>query len=123
MPRILLIEDDAALLRMYTKWLQSTGAIVIGVSTLQAVQTMPNMNKFDLCISDIQVGIIKGEVMLHQIDQLRYKHGLPVLVISSEIERYKGVCALLSLPTLAKPFNVDQLLENTFQLIPVNASV
>lgn len=110
MKRVLLLEDDVALLRLYTKVLQNAGYTVIAASTLQAVQTLPNIQNFDLCISDVHVGFVSGETLIGTLNQFQRKYQFPVLVISGNIEKYQTLCDSLGLATLPKPFTNAALL-------------
>lgn len=117
MNRIILLEDDISLLRLYSDVLESAGYDVIAATTLQAMQNMTNMHTFDLCISDLNVGLASGELMLHTLSQIQRKHGFPVLVISGVAERYRNLCQFLDIRYLQKPFRNRMLIETVGQIL------
>jgi DNA-binding NtrC family response regulator len=113
---ILLLEDDPSLLKLYTYGLRYAGYNVTGTTSLQELQALPDLDTYDLCISDLNVGQNSGEQMLRILAQLHQQHRFPVLVISGSIERYASLCAELGLNTLQKPF-INSILIETVQKI------
>src|SRR5688500_3914347 len=104
MKRIILLEDDLTQLRLYADILEDGGYSVKAASTLQAVQNIANIHTVDLCISDLNVGLVSGEIVLNTIAQLQRQRYFPVLAISGQIYKYQRLCEILNIQYLEKPF-------------------
>ena len=112
MARILLIEDDFRLMRLYTRLLQASGYQVIPTATVTAARAMMDRyGKFDMCLSDIQVGFIDPAILLAELQIIQNRFKIPVLLISSYIEKYQDECQRLGLRYLSKSAASADLLD------------
>lgn len=110
MARILILEDDYSLLRLYTKTLRTEGHTVISTATAQAAYEMFERHQFDLCISDIRVGGTDPEVLIAEMAQVRQQQHVEVMMMSSSMEFYEGSCQQAGLQhTVAKPISHARL--------------
>ncbi|MGB1288795.1 MAG: response regulator, partial [Aggregatilineales bacterium] len=80
--RILLLEDDFILVQLYSTVLKSAGYDVTATTTFHAASDLLHRTSFDLCISDINVGLVDGFHVLNEMDTMRRKYGMEVLMIS-----------------------------------------
>lgn len=123
MKRILLLEDDFTLLRLYSDILEEADYYVKPATTLQAVQNIANLQNIDLCISDLNVGLVSGEIVLNTLAQLQRQCYFPVLAISGYMYKYQRICDILNFHTLEKPFKPGVLLEMVQKLINEKSKV
>lgn len=110
---ILVIDDDAAMLRALNKVLNSEGAVVTSASWAgEAMEHLTNkLEGFDLIITDLRMPILGGQTILGAVSvALPY---VPVIIItafgSPELKSdclNKGAAAFLE-----KPLDTPQLLE------------
>lgn len=118
MAKILLIEDDPRLLRMYSKLLQAHGYQVISTTTIHAARDLfERYGRFDLCLSDIEVGLIDAALLLRELNQVRKKFQTPMLIFSAHIEQYQHLCERLDLACLSKSVASAELLDRVAQVI------
>jgi DNA-binding NtrC family response regulator len=112
MAKILLIEDDIRLMRLYTRLLQASGYQVIPSATVNAARAMlERFGKIELCLSDIQVGSIDVDILLTELEILQNKFNTPVLLISSYIEKYQAEAEKRGLRYLSKSAASAELLD------------
>jgi DNA-binding NtrC family response regulator len=104
-------------LMLYSEVLKNAGYHVIAASTIQAMQNMTLIHTFDLCISDLNVGLSSGEMMLHTLAQLQRKHGFALLVISGVAERYANLADFFQMRRLQKPFRNRVLIETVTEIL------
>ena len=84
--KILLIDDDASIRRMYTDYLANDGFVVTAVpSAIEGLDILSKGEEFDLVITDIMMAKMDGWEFLHAIrNDLGFKPTrLPVIVISA----------------------------------------
>lgn len=114
---VLLIDDDAAMLRALDKVLSEEGARVTCVEwAYDALETVTaRQNRIDLVITDLRMpfmkGVLTGMTVVHTIHEIF--PGLPIIVLtafgSSEVKAEclrRGAAAVLE-----KPLDTQQLLQ------------
>src|SRR5688572_26851797 len=111
MTRIILLEDDFSQLRLYSDILEEAGYVVKAATTLQAVQNISNLHSIDLCISDLNVGLVSGDIVLNSLAQLQRQRFFPILAISGQMYQYQRLCDILNIRSLEKPFRPTVLIE------------
>src|SRR5215469_8649671 len=110
---ILIIDDDAAMLRALNKVLKSEGAAV--TSAAWAGEAMEHLTdkweRFDLIITDLRMPILGGQTILGAITVAR--PDLPVIVITAfGNPELKAECLRAGAAAfLEKPLDTQQLLE------------
>jgi DNA-binding NtrC family response regulator len=105
--RILIIEDDIKLLRLYTKMLD-TDHDVIQCSTLHDARELLKTETFDAIICDMQVGMHRSTELLWDYYRQWQRDKVNVVVISGK-EFYQSICEQLGLPFLLKPVDLQTL--------------
>ena len=119
--RILLLEDDYILLQLYSTVLKSAGYEVTATTTFKAASDLLHRTSFDLCVSDINVGLVDGFHVLNEMDALRRKYGTEILMISGSITVYRNTCEKLKLRYLEKPFTNAELMRQVDVLLKEKA--
>lgn len=117
--RVLVVDDDAALLRMIRLTLVSDGFDVTdatdGIAGLEALEAQT----FDLLILDLQMPRMDGREMYRE---LRARgHDLPVMILSA----YRAESARTELgaqAALNKPFDIDVLITQIEALLAPDAT-
>ena len=111
--RVLVIDDDAALLRMLSLCLSTAGIQVTtadgGHSGLDRLQD----NHFDVIVLDLQMPRMDGRSFYHEMESRG--HEAPVIILSAygaeQARRELGAAA-----AIAKPFDPDTLVETVLSL-------
>jgi DNA-binding response OmpR family regulator len=107
-PRVLVVDDDAAILRLIRLALLTEGfqvtVAVDGAAGLEAIQK----EDFELLILDLQMPRMDGQTMFRELRSRGF--AVPVLIISAfGAERARG--ELGAEAAMTKPFDVDDLLD------------
>jgi CheY-like chemotaxis protein len=117
-PTLLLVDDDAAIIRVTSRALGALGDVIACGSPCEAIERLAGHDgRLDLVVSDIQMPVMSGVDMARVL--ARARPGLPVLFVSGT-----GIPADLTddLPFpwrfLPKPFSVSQLLDACRGLLP-----
>ncbi len=116
-PRILIMEDNLDLLRLFSKALINTGYDVETATTLEAARAHLSQSRFDLLLCDIHIGERRGTDLLHeQIETLRAQ-GTEIVVVSVDTH-YRPLCQDLGIDFyLEKPVSVRQLVQLVERLL------
>jgi len=110
--RILLLEDEYFLLRLYTKALRAAGHEVDGAMNVEAAFDLFGQNSYSLFISDIRIGRLDGETLIERLGQMYEPSRCEILVISAHMDRYQIICETAGLRHfLPKPFSNAALVE------------
>jgi DNA-binding NtrC family response regulator len=105
--RVLIIEDEAHLIRLYTKAIGPNYTIV-PCMTIHAARDLLIKDTFDIVICDIHIGAHRAtELIWEQYGALREK-GTKIVVISGK-EEYRAICEQLELPFFLKPVSTHDL--------------
>ena len=113
-PRVLVVEDSAAMRGLVTATLENGGAYEVtqAQSGFDALRRLPR-SSFDLIITDINMPDINGLELIHAIRQQARHRRTPLVVITAN-DRDRDVERALKLgasAVLTKPFTGDDLLE------------
>lgn len=81
--RILLVEDDHFILRIYTKWLIAAGAEVITANDGAQGLRVLDQEKVDVVLLDLGMPGLNGYDTLAEIRKKEGMQSLPVLVLSN----------------------------------------
>lgn len=117
MKRILILENDESLLKLYTLGLKYAGYQVTGVSSMEQLQSTLRQGSYDLLISDLHVGQVTSEFVVHALAQIRRDMRLPVLVVTGNATPHLPHLHHLEIPYLQKPFVNSVLVETVAALI------
>lgn len=108
-PRILVVDDDADVREMMTKYLQRNGAVALPASTGAQAQAHLDAGRIDLILLDVMLGDENG---LQICRRLRRDHDVPIIMVSAlsaDHQRMEGY-EVGADDYIAKPFNPDLLL-------------
>lgn len=90
-PRILIMEDDVDLRRLYCKALQRAGFEIQCAATVEGARDLLNQDRFDLFLCDIQMGSERGTDLLRDYSDQLFMSGAQVVMISGKAE-YRDMC-------------------------------
>jgi DNA-binding response OmpR family regulator len=109
-PRILVMEDNTDLLRLYGKALSRASYQVYPVTTIQEAQHLLTQCHFDLFLCDIHMGDGLGTNLLRRhMDWLRGQ-GTQIVVASAQ-SQYRPMCEEMGVDFyLEKPIALETLL-------------
>jgi CheY-like chemotaxis protein len=114
---ILIVDDNATNRLILVKQTESWGMIPLAVeSGPEALHLLENGQIFDVAILDMQMPLMDGFTLAKKIEEMGYKDGLPMIILSS-ILRTKArdddakIAAFLSKPI--KTFNLFNVLIET----------
>lgn len=118
--KLLVVEDDEGLREALVDTLLLAGYNCSEVDSGEAALVVLNKNKFDLVISDIQMGGMSGLTLLQNIKD-KYPT-LPVLLMTAYATIDDAVNAMRdgAIDYLAKPFSPEVLLNQVSRYAPVN---
>lgn len=106
-PRVLIIEDDRPLTRLYSKVLTRGGCHVRTARSLAEAHYLMERYPFDVCMCDVFVGDDVGLNMLGQLTLLDTDH--TELIIVSGWDQFRPVCEAFGVTFYLKPIPNDQL--------------
>lgn len=107
--RLLLIDDDLQLLRLYNKILSNAGYQVNIAATKNTARQLLRRHAFHLVICDVQIGDLSGFDLIEDLMHRDYRD-TPVIVISGH-HQYEVTANDLDIPFYLKPINKHTLLE------------
>ena len=118
--KLLVVEDDAGLREALIDTLLLAGYNCVEVDSGEAALVALNKQKFDLVISDIQMGGMSGLTLLQNVKD-KYP-ALPVLLMTAYATIDDAVNAMRdgAIDYLAKPFSPEVLLNQVSRYAPVN---
>ena len=118
--KLLVVEDDAGLREALVDTLLLGGYDCAEADSGEAALVILNKQKFDLVISDIQMGGMSGLILLQNIKE-KYP-SLPVLLMTAYATINDAVNAMRdgAIDYLAKPFSPEVLLNQVSRYAPVN---
>lgn len=118
--KVLVVEDDEALIQALKATLELHGAKVTCASDGQMARNIVGLDTFDLVISDIRMPFLSGIELLHVIKRLA---GPPVILMTgfSEIAEAKEAFEMGAKGFLAKPFKQSEFLSTASSVIAANS--
>lgn len=113
LPSILVVDDNAALLRNIKNMLQDHYKISLATSAAQCMK-MLGQNKFDLIILDYEMPVVDGRQTLAMIRSEEDYKDMPVVFLTgnADMEHVKSVLDLNPAGYFIKPPNQDQLISD-----------
>jgi DNA-binding NtrC family response regulator len=108
--RILIMEDNADLRRLYTKVLKSSGYQVYPTATLEEARSLLAQDHMDIFVCDIHVGDERGTDLLTEQAASLMQNGTKVIVVSGQAQ-YRPMCEEMGVDFyLEKPVALGTLL-------------
>ena len=116
--RILVVEDDSALAQALTDTLVLSGYDVVNATDGEQALAKLDREQVDMVLTDVQMRPMDGRALLRNL-RTRF-HELPVLVMTAygTVEQAVEAMKLGAVDYLAKPFEVDDLLDKVERYLP-----
>lgn len=115
--KVLIVEDEAVMVKLLENALTQNGYEVFSVSNgqegLQAVQK----NEPDLIISDIMMPIMDGFTFYRELKANEATASIPVLILTDRTQMEDSFGALGADDFIPKPFEPEALLSKVSQLL------
>jgi CheY-like chemotaxis protein len=109
--RILVIEDDSHLRRLYSKALGKAGYEVYSSGTIEESRALLAQTRFDVLLCDIQLGEDHGIDLLSDYASTLATSGAQVIMVSGH-SHYRDLCAELGVDFfLEKPVSISTLVD------------
>jgi two-component system nitrate/nitrite response regulator NarL len=107
--RILVMEDEADLRRLYCKALRSSGYEVYPAGTIQEARDLLLRHRFDVFMCDIHMGADLGTDLLREQASLLAERGTLIITVSGE-SQYRPICEEMGVDFyLEKPVTINSL--------------
>jgi len=107
--RILVMEDDAHLSRLYSKALRASDYEVYTARTIKEAHDMLDNVRFDVLLCDIHMGSDRGTDLLRGYSTMLSTQGTQVIVVSGQAQ-YRGMCEEMGADFfLEKPVSLSTL--------------
>lgn len=108
--RILVMEDDDYLRRLYSKALSKSGYDVYPASTIEEASGLLVSSQFDIFLCDIHMGSGLGTDLVHEQRATLNENGTQVIMVSGQAH-YRAICEDMGVDFyLEKPVPVGMLL-------------
>jgi len=117
MPKILIVDDEPNILKLYSKELKEEGYEVEAVSCAEEALKVAQKEEIDLVILDIKMGEEDGLMTLSELK--RIKKGLPVILNSAYSIYKSNFRSWLADSYLIKSSNLSELKNKIEDLIKV----
>jgi two-component system response regulator FlrC len=116
--RILVVEDDSALAQALTDTLSLSGYEVVNATDGEQALARLDRDQVDMVLTDVQMRPMDGRALLRNL-RTRF-HELPVLVMTAygTVEQAVEAIKLGAVDYLAKPFEVDDLIDKVERYLP-----
>jgi DNA-binding response OmpR family regulator len=111
-PRILIVEDDADLLRMMQRMLTSLAEVVTASDGEQALKLLTTGPAPDLLITDWMMPRKDGLTLVKEMKQQERLKGVPVVILTAKTSPRDVIAGINSGARhyLTKPFKPDELI-------------
>lgn len=116
-PRILVVDDDAAILDALRFMLEDEGYDVRTSEKADYAAFMPDGNLPDLIILDVLLSGKDGRTICRQLKSQPETRNIPVVMISAHPDADRSVREVGADAFLAKPFSVEDLLDTVTALL------
>jgi DNA-binding response OmpR family regulator len=116
--RILICDDDVAIVEMLELVLDMTGAEILTETNSLMLYDRLILEKPDLLIMDLWMPAISGDELLKKIRTSDSMKSLPVMIISASTDGKEVAMKAGADRFIAKPFDIDNLISsvNTMQV-------
>lgn len=107
--RILLVDDDASLSRLFTKVLVKQGYQVDTVVSAENAQALLYVRRYDVLISDLNLGGERGIDLIRNNRALLDAFNTQIVVVSGQ-DHLRGLCEQMGISLfLSKPVGTHEL--------------
>ncbi len=107
--RVLVMEDDDSLRRLYGKALAAVGYEVHPAGTIDEARDLLNQIHFDILLCDIQMGSDRGTDLLREFSDTLFTSGAQVIMVSGQAQ-YRPICEEMGADFfLEKPVAINTL--------------
>jgi len=107
--RILVMEDEADLRRLFSKALRSAGYEVCAAATIQEARYFLGNHRFDVFLCDIHMGDDLGTNLLREQSAALVQNGTVIIMVSGEAQ-YRPMCEEMGVEFyLEKPIAISSL--------------
>jgi excisionase family DNA binding protein len=119
-PLVLIVDDDAALRRYLRTSLESEGYAVQEAGSAEEGLAALEHEPPDLILLDVMMPKVDGWEMLRLVQERHGVGAIPVIMFSGQVAEGSAEAADRGAQAfLGKPFDPEQLIESTKQLLPV----
>ncbi|MEM9189618.1 MAG: response regulator [Myxococcota bacterium] len=123
-PRVLVVEDDAALLRLVSRLISEFADVEMasnGKEALEVVQATlaPGTPSFDLIVTDVMMPLMDGLTLARELKADARLGRIPIIMLTaknSSLDVIKGINAGAR-TYLTKPFKQDELITKARKLL------
>ncbi|MCK6579959.1 MAG: response regulator [Anaerolineae bacterium] len=106
--RVLIVEDNADLLLLYSKTMGALGLEIDPVTSLANARELVSRRQYDLIICDMRLGGDHGTDLLRYL-KAKQVEGMEVIIVSGE-DHYREACRQLGFDLfLSKPVSMREL--------------
>ncbi|MBD2020150.1 response regulator [Leptolyngbya sp. FACHB-36] len=125
--RILIVDDDHDSRDLLTYVLQSEGASVVAVESVQAALVVIKQQSLDILVSDITLPDADGYFLIQEVRRQETERGghLPAIAVTAGARPEDRANALAAgfQKYLSKPVDLDELIAEITDLIPQSLEV
>jgi excisionase family DNA binding protein len=118
-PVVLIVDDDERLRQYVRANLELEGYSVREAGSAEAGLAVLEEEAPDLILLDVMMPQVDGWEMLRRVRQRHGVDAIPVIMFSGKVESPEEVEAQGAQGFIGKPFDPQQLIESTKQLLPV----
>lgn len=111
MKRILVLDDDIDILTVVQLVLESNGFDVVAIANWQQIYTQIDTFKPDLILLDVSLGTQDGRNICKQLKLNKDTKHIAVILFSANHNIEKSVTECLADSFIAKPFDINDLLD------------
>jgi DNA-binding response OmpR family regulator len=115
--KILICDDDEGILDMLAFVLEDSGFDVIPEKNSMNVYSLIEKEQPDLLLLDLWMPVLSGDQVLRVLKSNPQTRGLPVIVVSASTEGQKIARDAGASDFLAKPFDIDQLVNRVHHML------
>lgn len=116
--KILVCDDDLGILEMLELILEDDYQVIIEPNSVNALKNIASQRP-DLILLDIWMPVISGDQILRELKADPVTSAIPVLMYSASTEGQAIATASGADSFLAKPFDINELLERVEMLLEI----
>jgi len=115
--KVLICDDDEGILDMLALILEDEGFEIISETNSLNINNVIEIEHPDLLLLDLWMPVLSGDQVLKMLKKNPETSKLPVIIISASIEGKKIATEAGANNFIAKPFDVDELVDKVQQLL------
>ncbi len=123
-PYVLVVDDDVDILGALGAMLEDAGYLVKTTEKADYAEALPDGNGGvpDLIILDILLSGKDGRIICHKLKTQPTTRHIPIVMISAHLDAERSVAEVGADAFLAKPFDIDALLDIVATLLATSRS-